>query len=162
VSQVRWKIGVTNHFGAYPPRLATPAELPAKPDPADSGSDISEDDTASSDDSAKNDQTPRYVFWEDKPEQRRVEGLLWKLEQRLKNLEGSNIKPNDKKKAYSLITCDEYIYNSRFQEIMEDSSMNKFDNLSSLGSDFVKLAETYARIIISEKCLPVDQKSIKV
>jgi hypothetical protein len=129
---------------------------------SDSGSDEDESSSDESDSEAVEERAPRYVFWDNETGQRRVEGLLWKLEKRLKNLEDATDSPRkESKKSYTVITTDEYIYNRRFQEIIEDSSMSKFDHMSSLGSDFVKLAETYARIIISEKCLPIEQKSIK-
>lgn len=52
-------------------------------------------------------------------------------------------------------------YNRRFQEIMELSGPSKYIQMAALGRDFVSLAEVYGRIIVSERCLPPEQKSIK-
>ena len=62
--------------------------------------------------------------------------------------------------APDLSTTDN-AYNRRFQEIMELSGPSKYIQMAALGRDFVSLAEVYGRIIISERCLPAQQKSIK-
>lgn len=44
---------------------------------------------------------------------------------------------------------------------MELSGPSKYIQMAALGRDFVQLAEVYGRIIISERCLPAEKKSIK-
>jgi hypothetical protein len=56
---------------------------------------------------------------------------------------------------------NDHAYNRRFQEIMQLSGPIKYIQMAALGRDFVQLAEVYGRIIISERCLPPEQKSIK-
>lgn len=58
-------------------------------------------------------------------------------------------------------TPNDNAYNRRFQEIMQLSGPIKYIQMAALGRDFVQLAEVYGRIIISERCLPPEQKSIK-
>eukprot|EP01117_Protostelium_nocturnum_P004713 TRINITY_DN1709_c0_g1_i1.p1 TRINITY_DN1709_c0_g1~~TRINITY_DN1709_c0_g1_i1.p1 ORF type:complete len:1608 (-),score=618.00 TRINITY_DN1709_c0_g1_i1:52-4875(-) len=53
-------------------------------------------------------------------------------------------------------------WNDEYQSILEmEDSKDKFESLKGLASDFVYAAETYGRIIISENCLPVSEKTIK-
>eukprot|EP01091_Cochliopodium_minus_P008798 TRINITY_DN2050_c0_g2_i9.p1 TRINITY_DN2050_c0_g2~~TRINITY_DN2050_c0_g2_i9.p1 ORF type:complete len:1349 (-),score=401.15 TRINITY_DN2050_c0_g2_i9:136-4182(-) len=53
-------------------------------------------------------------------------------------------------------------WNEKFQELMSlENSYEKYDGLRNLAQDFVYCAETYGRIIISEKCLPNEKKTIK-
>eukprot|EP01125_Pyxidicula_operculata_P022245 TRINITY_DN898_c1_g1_i1.p1 TRINITY_DN898_c1_g1~~TRINITY_DN898_c1_g1_i1.p1 ORF type:complete len:1793 (+),score=365.55 TRINITY_DN898_c1_g1_i1:43-5379(+) len=55
--------------------------------------------------------------------------------------------------------CD---WNSQFQDLlMMNDNKQKFKKLASLERDFLYVAETYGRIIISEKYLDVSQKTIK-
>ncbi len=54
------------------------------------------------------------------------------------------------------------MWNTRFQALCDrkEDDFIKFDQLRALAHDFVFAAETYGRIIISERCVPNTRKTI--
>ena len=53
-------------------------------------------------------------------------------------------------------------WNAMFQSCLEkEDGFDKFNELRVLTSDFIYCAESYGKIIISEKCLPNEKKTIK-
>lgn len=74
-------------------------------------------------------------------------------------------RPASVPRASAPVTSDEtfaFDWNGEFQRIVAlPDSYDKYQQLSALYRDFIYAAKTYGRIIISEKCVPVAQKTIQ-
>lgn len=62
----------------------------------------------------------------------------------------------------NISSSDDYFFNEKFQKLLEmDDSYNKNVLLSEHTTDFVYAVETFGKIIISERYLPYEEKTIK-
>jgi hypothetical protein len=104
------------------------------------------EDDSDSDSDAPNAAGIGYSLPEDLASKQRVEGLLLRLDKRLRKLESrerrnKKVDSDDDSSDTGVedhdLSKDDHLYSMRFQQILEDSKLSKFVSLASLGSTYI-------------------------